>query len=300
MKNNLLNDSVFVVNPAAGKLSLKSKIHIIKKIVGDFNSDVVVTDSISHTKDVALNAMKKNKIVVACGGDGIQNIVAEKAVETGGKMAILPLGRGNDFAMSLNIRSSRDLINSFSSPKFINARYVEVNFKSHRRICLTCAGVGLLSEAAHKASFIPFLKGRLLYAVSALVCFILLKNHPYKITIDEKIVEDDFLIMAGAASQYTGGGMYIAPDAYKVIEKINLLYALKVNRMNALKLLSSVFSGKHLNHPLVENLHINKFSISTKSKSTWASLVYGDGEYLGDLPVELNIGKKPLKVLVPM
>ena len=82
MKNNLLNDSVFVVNPAAGKLSLKSKIHIIKKIVGDFNSDVVVTDSISHTKDVARNAMKKNKIVVACGRDGIQNIVAEKAVET--------------------------------------------------------------------------------------------------------------------------------------------------------------------------------------------------------------------------
>ena len=82
MKNNLLNDSVFVVNPAAGKLSLNSKTQIIKKIIGDFNSDVVVTDSISHTKDVARNAMKKNKIVVACGRDGIQNIVAEKAVET--------------------------------------------------------------------------------------------------------------------------------------------------------------------------------------------------------------------------
>ena len=42
MKNNLLNDSVFVVNPAAGKLSLKSKTQIIKKIIGDFNSDLVV------------------------------------------------------------------------------------------------------------------------------------------------------------------------------------------------------------------------------------------------------------------
>ena len=59
------------------------------------------------------------------------------------------------------------------------------------------------------------------------------------------------------------------------------------------------FSGKHLNHPVVENLHIDKFSISTKSKSSWASLVYGDGEYLGNLPVELKIGKNPLKVLVP-
>ena len=85
----------------------------------------------------------------------------------------------------------------------------------------------------------------------------------------------------------------------KFKDKINLLYALKVNRINALNLLSSVFSGKHLNHPVVENLHIDKFSISTKSKSSWASLVYGDGEYLGNLPVELKIGKKPLKVLVP-
>ena len=299
MKNNLLNDSVFVVNPAAGKLSLKSKIHIIKKIVGDFNSDVVVTDSISHTKDVALNAMKKNKLVVACGGDGIQNIIADKAIETGAKMAVLPLGRGNDFAMSLNIHSPKDLINSFASPKFINARYVEVNFKSHHRICLTCAGVGLLSEAAHRASFIPLLKGRVLYALSALACFVFLKNHHYKITIDKNTIEDNFLIMAGAASQYTGGGMYIAPDSSKFKDKINLLYALKVNRINALNLLSSVFSGKHLNHPVVENLHIDKFSISTKSKSSWASLVYGDGEYLGNLPVELKIGKKPLKVLVP-
>ena len=29
------------------------------------------------------------------------------------------------------------------------------------------------------------------------------------------------------------------------------------------------------------------------------TLVYGDGEYLGDLPAEISIGKKPLRVLVP-
>ena len=54
MKNNLLNNAIFVVNPVAGKLSLSSKKQIINKIIGEHKSEVVVTKSIIHSEDVAL------------------------------------------------------------------------------------------------------------------------------------------------------------------------------------------------------------------------------------------------------
>ena len=134
---------------------------------------------------------------------------------------------------------------------------------------------------------------------STLISFILLKNHNYEISFENKVLNEDFLIIVGAASQFTGGGMKIAPDAFKRKEKINLLYSLSVNRIKALKLLLGVLLGTHLSQPEVKNMHIDDCKISTQSKNLWASLVYGDGEYLGKLPVNLSIGKKPLRVLVP-
>ncbi len=156
-----------------------------------------------------------------------------------------------------------------------------------------------VGEAAYRAEKIPILKGMLLYSVAAILSFIFLKNHKYIVEFDESTIEEELLILAGAASQFTGGGMHIAPDALKVKEMVNLLYSRKVNRFQAFNLLLGVFSGSHLKHSKVINIHTARLLVSTQSDSPWAPLVYGDGEYLGDLPVEISLGKKPLQVLVP-
>ena len=299
MNNLSLNNSIFLVNPIAGKLSLNNKIKTIKNITEGTGAEILVSKSIENAIHIAKESMRENKIVVACGGDGLQNLVAQQSIENNGIMAILPFGRGNDFASSLSINSVNDLIQSFSFPKLINARYVKIMFNNHYRISLTCAGVGLLSEAAYRAEKIPILKGMLLYSVAAILSFIFLKNHKYIVEFDEMTIEEELLILAGAASQYTGGGMHIAPDALKVKEMVNLLYSRKVNRFQAFNLLLGVFSGSHLKHSKVINIHTARLLVSTQSDSPWAPLVYGDGEYLGDLPVEISLGKKPLRVLVP-
>ena len=299
MNNLSLNNSIFLVNPIAGKLSLNNKIKTIKNITEGTGAEILVSKSIENAIHIAKESMRKKKIVVACGGDGLQNLVAQQSIENNGIMAILPFGRGNDFASSLSINSVNDLIQSFSFPKLINARYVKIMFNNHYRISLTCAGVGLLSEAAYRAEKIPILKGMLLYSVAAILSFIFLKNHKYIVEFDEMTIEEELLILAGAASQYTGGGMHIAPDALKVKEMVNLLYSRKVNRFQAFNLLLGVFSGSHLKHSKVINIHTARLLVSTQSDSPWAPLVYGDGEYLGDLPVEISLGKKPLRVLVP-
>ena len=78
--------------------------------------------------------------------------------------------------------------------------------------------VGLLSEAAFRASKIPILRGISLYTIATLVSFINLKNHKYKISYNNNVVNEELVILASAASQYTGG-MLIAPDALKEKKK---------------------------------------------------------------------------------
>jgi diacylglycerol kinase family enzyme len=159
--------------------------------------------------------------------------------------------------------------------------------------------VGLLSEAAERASKLPILQGKLLYCVATLLSFIKLNSHKYNLMLDDQSVHEELLIFAGAASEYTGGGIFIAPEARKVPARMNVLFAKSVNRRVALLLLGQALFGKHLSHEKVTSSYFSRCRIQTETENFWSSLVYGDGEFLGVLPATLNVGDRPLKVLVP-
>ena len=297
MPKKIPKNFVYIVNPEAGKLSVTKKKKVIKQIDSNKNPNIIFTKSSEESSTLARYYMNRKDIVIACGGDGMHNLIAQQAIETSSIIGILPFGRGNDFARSLGINSMKKAIDNLKRDKVTECRYLNIEFSNSKKIALTCAGVGLLSEAAYRASKIPFLKGSLLYAISALICFINLKNHSYLLTVNGKRKKQEALILAGAASPYTGGGMFIAPDASKKKNELNLLYASGLKRLGAIGLLLKVFSGSHIKHPAVSNTHTKSFKIETNSTDKWSSIVSGDGEYLGELPVKISLGIKPLKVL---
>ena len=287
---------VYIVNPVAGKLSQKNKKRVIDSIDPRSNPEIIFSRSLEDAGEKASEFMSRRYLVVACGGDGFINIIAQKAIDCSSKMAILPFGRGNDFARSLNLHTLDKAIDAIRTDNFKSVSYLSVVFSNNSRISLTNAGVGLLSEASFRASKIPVLKGSLLYASAALLSFINLKSHRYVVTTDAQKMEMENLILAGAASQYTGGGMYIAPDAKKFRNKLNLLFAKKLSRIQAIILLIKVFSGSHIFHNAVTNTHVGSVKIESLSSDRWSSIVSGDGEHLGDLPVTIHLGRKPLKI----
>ena len=296
---NLKNKKfIFIVNPKSGKLSKKKKIKLISDCFPS-KPDIVFPKDSQETSILSAEAFKKDQVVVACGGDGTVNLVANQAINHNGIMTILPLGRGNDFAKFIGIygfnQFNRMLINS----TILKCEYLDLNFKNTKKICLTSAGVGLLSEAAYRASKTPIFQGILIYLIAALTSFINLKAHSYIVNFDKmKNLNEKLAILVAASTPFAGGGMHIAPDALKYENKVNLLYAKKVSRIQAIGLLSKVMSGNHLEHPKVNNLHVNNCLIETNDKNFWAPLVYGDGEHLGNLPVDIKKGQKRLKVLV--
>ena len=296
---NLKNKKIiFIVNPNSGKLSNKNKLKIISDCIPS-NPDIFFPKNASETSKLSAEAFKKDQIVVACGGDGTVNLVANQAIIYDGIMSILPLGRGNDFAKFIGINSINQFKRMLINSTILKCEYLDLNFKNTNKICLTSAGVGLLSEAAYRASKTPVFQGILLYLIAALTSFINLKAHSYIVNFDTmKSLNEKLTILVAASTPFAGGGMHIAPDALKYENKINLLYAKKVSRIQAIGLLSKVMSGNHLGHPKVNNFHVKNCIIETNDKNFWAPLVYGDGEHLGDLPVDIKKGQKRLKVLV--
>ena len=292
MKENI----VYIVNPMSGKLSNEKKTRVIENIDPSTKPEIIFSQSLEDAGKKAQEYMLKKYLVVACGGDGFINIIAQKAIDFSCNMAILPFGSGNDFARSLDLDTLEKAIDAIRVGKFKSVRYLKIIFSDNSRISLTNAGVGLLSEASYRASRIPVLKGSLLYASAALISFLNLKSHRYAITTDFKKFEMTNLILAGAASEYTGGGMYIAPDAKKFRNKLNLLFAKKLSRLQAVKLLIKVFSGRHIFHHAVTNTHVRSVKIESLTSDKWSSIVSGDGEYLGELPVTIHLGKKALKI----
>ena len=296
---NLKNKKIiFIVNPNSGKLSNKNKLKIISDCIPN-NPDIFFPKNANETSKLSAEAFKKDQIVVACGGDGTVNLVANQAIIYDGIMSILPLGRGNDFAKFIGINSINQFKRMLINSTILKCEYLDLNFKNTKKICLTSAGVGLLSEAAYRASKTPVFQGILLYLIAALTSFINLKAHSYIVNFDKmKSLNEKLTILVAASTPFAGGGMHIAPDALKYENKVNLLYAKKVSRIQAIGLLSKVMSGKHLGHPKVNNFHVKNCIIETNDKNFWAPLVYGDGEHLGNLPVDIKKGQKRLKVLV--
>src|SRR3954471_22579599 len=61
------------------------------------------TTSMEHARELARTAAANQEIVAAMGGDGITGAVAGELRDGKGLLAVLPGGRGNDFARKLGI-----------------------------------------------------------------------------------------------------------------------------------------------------------------------------------------------------
>ncbi|MEA2133253.1 MAG: hypothetical protein QOC68_1162, partial [Solirubrobacteraceae bacterium] len=59
------------------------------------------THSIEHARELARSSLACGEVAAAMGGDGLISAVAGELRHTDGVLAVLPGGRGNDFARKL-------------------------------------------------------------------------------------------------------------------------------------------------------------------------------------------------------
>lgn len=96
---------LFIINPKSGTDRVKALSDTIRKVLSDyFEIDIRLTEYAGHATELSAAAVHRGYAgVVAVGGDGSVNEVAQALVGTDTALGILPKGSGNGLARSLEI-----------------------------------------------------------------------------------------------------------------------------------------------------------------------------------------------------
>ncbi|WP_308204624.1 YegS/Rv2252/BmrU family lipid kinase [Frankia sp. R82] len=284
-----------VVNPSAGRgRALRLLAPVCAELAG-WASDVRVapTRDLAHARELAAGATAAGRVVVALGGDGLAGAVAGAVARSGGILAVLPGGRGNDFVRALGLPGDpRRVAASLAQARELRIDLPEVDGHPY----LGIASVGYDSDVQVIANRVRLLRGRHVYTYATLRALAAWRPARFTVTVDDaKPRELHGYTVAAANSACYGGGMRFAPNADLTDGLVEVVLVADAPRRTFLMLFPRVFTGRHVHTRHVEVLRGREVRIAADRPFD----VYADGDPLAPLPARIVVRPRALRLLVP-
>jgi diacylglycerol kinase (ATP) len=320
-KNSEKNDPslpLIIVNPRSASGSTRERWSLtaseLRAHFGPFS--VAFTKAPGDGMTLAERAARSGRrFIIACGGDGTINEVANGIIRSGEdvELGVLPSGTGGDFRRALGFPlSNREAAVALRDGKTEIMDVGKVTFLSNEgttesRYFLNIASVGLAAsvikrvKAARVFDWVPLdgVRGKANFAVSALQEVMDIEPVAVNVTVDgSQPTSLQTICLCIANSRYFGGGMMIAPEA-----KVNdgYLDLVNVGDMTTAKILLnslSLYRGTHLSLNEVQSKLIRSIEIEPSSVDEIV-LIETDGELPGRLPAKFEIVPRALRIRVP-
>lgn len=248
-----------ILNPTAnhGRASkLADKIIAWGSEYGELEIDQ--SERIGHATILARQAVDKGfDIVVAAGGDGTAHEVINGLIDrntAGARLAIIPLGSGNDYAfgLQLSLEPEQAVRNIFEGrPRTLDLARIE-DGKGHFEHACNGIGIGFDATVNIQSRTITRVHGFAMYALAALRTIALYYQTPHlKIYFDDLEVEQDALLLAAGLGPRIGGGFYLTPDAHFNDGLLDSCMVNPIPRSTMLRMLPEVMRGSHVTSPHV-------------------------------------------------
>lgn len=146
-----------VINPIAGRHGRRSGEAVRRRVfahsraaAAGVNATIALTDGPGHARELARAFVEARcDTVIAMGGDGTVNEVAQALVGTSTPLGILPCGSGDGFAGGLGV--PRDADAAMRMALTATPAAVDVGFAGDR-LFLNIAGIGFDAALAHRFS----------------------------------------------------------------------------------------------------------------------------------------------------
>lgn len=237
------------------------------------NSSVALTDHLATFID-------KNPEcdgVIAIGGDGLLHIVLQKVVPAQIPFTIIPAGTGNDFVRTLGW-DLEDIDQQLATvtttpPTSIDLGLVDGEWFG------AILSTGFDSVVNEKANTMQWPKGPMKYNAAIAMELPRFKPRHYEITLDDRTISTQAMLIAVSNGRSYGGGMLVCPNASITDGFFDVMVLHPVSKIEFLKVFPKVFAGTHVTHPAVEILRSKTVKIESKA------VAYADGERIGQLPV---------------
>jgi diacylglycerol kinase (ATP) len=257
--------------------------------------EAVEPPDFDHTLEHAEGLTQEHCDVVAVvGGDGTVNAVANGLCRSTSSarpaLAVIPCGRGNDFAASLGLADLPTACHTIFSGE---RRWIDVG-KTERGYFIGVAGAGFDSKVARRAqSQIPLLSGAAVYVFALLRTLTDFQALPVRITYDTGVYEGLMTFVVAGNNDRYGGGMRITPHASMFDGLLDLCLVKDVTRSTLLRVFPRVFRGAHLDHPQV-------FYTKTKTvtiESNEPAELFADGEFIQPIPARIEAVPAALEII---
>jgi diacylglycerol kinase (ATP) len=287
-----------VVNPRAGRRRGAEEIARVGDALRARGIPVHATADAAEGAEVATDAFARGDGVLACGGDGTVLGLAECAAEHDGRLAVVPVGSGNDFARGLGL----DPEDPLAALRVIDSgRETRVDLGRIRtadggtRRFTTVAHSGLDGEVNRWANAVTRLSGTALYAVAAVRAIATYRPTEMRVRVDDTEWSGRAWLVAVANTPVYGGGMVIAPPARIADGMLEVILVHGVSRARVLTCFPRMIRGTHLGIDGVEHLRGTTVTIEGPPGQE----IYAGGEQIGPLPATVDVLPAALRVVVP-
>ena len=282
-----------VVNPAAGggrgrRVARAAEAELDRRAV-PFRT--VETSGLDHARQAAAEAARRGETVVAVGGDGLVGALAGALRHTDAGLALVPSGRGNDFARVLGV--PHDPAAAAAVAVEGRERLLDVGEVDGAPF-VGIASVGVDAEANRiaNASRVP---GKLVYPYAAVRALAGWRAASFDVSIDGREHRLTGYSVAVANSGTYGGGMLLVPHAELDDGRLDVLMIAAQPKLRLLLRFPRVFRGRHVGDPKV-SFHSAEV---VELRADRALTVYADGDPIGELPATVRVAPRCLRVVAP-
>jgi YegS/Rv2252/BmrU family lipid kinase len=292
-------DVALIVNPAAGggrALRALPEAERTLRAAG-LRVRLAHTRDLEHARELGRAAGAAGEVAAALGGDGLVGAIADGLRETtdgdsgSGLLAIVPGGRGNDFARTLGI--SRDPAGAAAVIANGRERAIDLGLCGERAF-VGIASCGIDSDANRiaNATRIP---GDAAYLYGALRALAGWRPARFELELDgEQLVHVGYSVAAANGRQY-GAGMMLAPDASLDDGLFDVVTVADVPKRRFLRALPRVFNGRHVHNEEVAVRRARELRITADRPFA----LYADGDPIAQLPATVRTLPAAVRVIVP-
>lgn len=295
MENNYFSaDEIFViVNPISGTGSKKKIVNLLSDLNEEYSVRFFYTRYSRHATQIASEAVKRGvRFIIAVGGDGTINEVAQALVGTDFALGIIPSGSGNGLARHLRIPMGTNKAIGVLRQKKVIA--IDYGIANDNLFFCTC-GVGYDALVSEKALSTKK-RGVMMYAKNMFDTFLSFEPEQYNvITTGGSFSGKAFTITCANASQY-GNNAYIAPNADISDGMMNIAILNPLSFTDVPRTAFDIFTKRINNNPNLHELICSEALIERENEGVMH--LDGNAVYTGK-NINIRLIHRGLNVLVP-
>lgn len=286
-----------VFNPRSGRQRRNASVlPMLREFISSrsLDADLVCTEGPGHATEIARDAVLAGCVrIVAVGGDGTVNEVAQALIHTPAALGLVPCGSGNGLALHLGVPTT--LPDALELATGTQGRVAEVDTGIVNGLPFVNAmGLGLDAEVSRRFNRLAR-RGLPAYASTALAAFLRRKTERFHIAAGDHTETVDALLIAVANSDQYGNHAKIAPHARVNDGVLDLVLVRPVGIFAAGMLGVRLFLGSIDRSPKVRRFRSARFVVDRPS----GGIIHTDGETHTVGPrVEIGIRPRSLRVVV--